>query len=227
MNAREDLLNLVAAHESGNGAAGHPHLDPKALDAAAARRAAVLVLFGVLDDVPAQSDKPYASADLDVLLLERAHTLNSHPGEVAFPGGGIDSEGEGAAEAALREAEEETGLDRTGVEILGVLPELGLIRSNFLVRPVLAWWASPSPVRVVDYGESAQVFRVPVRDLLDPANRVTATITAFGQTHKSPGFLVRDVLVWGFTGLILDGLFDQLGWTVPWDHGREYKISRQ
>ncbi|MEE2522274.1 CoA pyrophosphatase [Pseudarthrobacter sp. J75] len=224
MSAREDLLALVAAHESGAGAAGHPHLDPAAVDATLARRAAVLVLFGVLDDVPAESDKPYAAADLDLLLLERAHTLNSHPGQVAFPGGGIDSGGEAAVEAALREAEEETGLDPSGVEILGVLPELGLIRSNFLVRPVLAWWAAPSPVRVVDYGESAQVFRIPVRDLLDPANRVTATITAGGQTHKSPAFLVRDVVVWGFTGMILNELFEQLGWAVPWDRDREYPI---
>lgn len=225
MSARDELLALVAAHQSGDGAAGHPHLDPDAVDKALARHAAVLVLFGVLDDVPAQSDKPYAAADLDVLLLERAHTLTSHPGQVAFPGGGIEPGGEAAVEAALREAEEETGLDPAGVEILGVLPELGLIRSNFLVRPVLAWWAAPSPVRVVDYAESAQVFRIPVRDLLDPANRVTATITALGSTHKSPGFLVRDVVVWGFTGLILNELFDQLGWTVPWDQEREYPIA--
>lgn len=225
MGARDDLLKLVAAHQSGERAAGHPHLDPDAVDPALARRAAVLILFGVLDDVPAQSDKPYAPADLDVLLLERAHTLNSHPGQVSFPGGGIDSDREAVVEAALREAEEETGLDPAGVEVLGVLPELGLIRSNFLVRPVLAWWASPSPVRVVDYGESAQVFRIPVRDLLDPANRVTATITATGKTYKSPGFLVRDVVVWGFTGLILNELFDQLGWTVPWDKDREHPIT--
>jgi 8-oxo-dGTP pyrophosphatase MutT (NUDIX family) len=45
------------------------------------------MLFGALDEVPAASDKPLAPADLDVLLLERAHTLGSHPGQVAFPGG--------------------------------------------------------------------------------------------------------------------------------------------
>ena len=72
-------------------------------------------------------------------------------------------------------------------------------------------------MRVVDYGESAQVFRVPVRDLLDPDNRVMATVTRAGQTFQSPAFTVNEVVVWGFTGMILNQLFDQLGWAVPWD----------
>ncbi|HCC38662.1 MAG TPA: coenzyme A pyrophosphatase, partial [Arthrobacter bacterium] len=63
----------------------------------------------------------------------------------------------------------------------------------------LGWWTSPSPVRVVDFGESAQVFRIPVRDLLDPANRVTATVSRDGLTFSSPAFAVNGVLVWGFT----------------------------
>ncbi len=120
-------------------------------------------------------------------------------------------------QAALREAEEETGLDPAGVEVLGTLQELGLPHSNFLVTPVLGWWRSPSPVRVVDYGESAQVFRVPVRDLLDPDNRAMATVHRAGRTFDSPAFTVNGVVVWGFTGIVLNGLFDQLGWAVPWD----------
>ena len=72
----------------------------------------------------------------------------------------------------------------------------------------------------MDYGESAQVFRVPVRDLLDPDNRVMATVTRAGQTFQSPAFTVNDVVVWGFTGMILNQLFDQLGWAVPWDRTR-------
>ncbi|MDQ6740051.1 MAG: CoA pyrophosphatase [Actinomycetota bacterium] len=190
------------------------------VDPATARKAAVLLLFGALDSVPAASDKPLAPASLDVLLIERAATLTDHPGQVAFPGGGVDPGDASVDAAALREAVEETGLDPDGVEILGRLPELALSVSNFMVTPVLAWWHSPSPVAVVDYGESAQVFRIPVRDLLDPDNRYTATLTRGPQTFSSPAFLVNGVVVWGFTAGILSRAFEQLGWSVPWDTAR-------
>jgi len=224
MTARQDLIDLITSIEAGTAPARNPYWRALTVDAAVARKAAVLMLFGALDVVPAASGKPLAPADLDVLLLERAHTLDEHPGQVAFPGGGIDP-GESPIEAALREAEEETGLDADGVEVLGVMPELALPRGNFLVTPVLGWWASPSPVGVVDYGESAQVFRIPVRDLLDPDNRVMATVSRMGQTFLSPAFTVNKVVVWGFTGMILNELFDQLGWSVPWDRTRLHGID--
>lgn len=224
MSAREDLIGLAQRAESGKSTTPDPRWAALTVDASSARNAAVLMLFGALDDIPAVSGKPLAPADLDVLLLERAHTLGSHPGQVAFPGGSIDP-GETAVDAALREAEEETGLDSSGVEVLGTLQKLGLAHSNFLVTPVLGWWKSPSPVRVVDYAESAQVFRIPVRDLLDPDNRVMATVHRAGRTFDSPAFTVNGVVVWGFTGIVLSGLFDQLGWSVPWDSSRLHPMG--
>ena len=224
MTARQDLVTLVESIRAGTGPARNPYWRKLTVDPSLARRAAVLILFGVLDNVPAESGKPLAPADLDVLLLERAHTLDDHPGQVAFPGGGIDPD-ESPIAAALREAEEETGVNPVGVEVLGALPELELPRGNYLVTPVLGWWTAPSPVHVVDYGESAQVFRVPVRDLLDPENRAMATITRLSQTFQSPAFTVKDVVVWGFTGMILDELFDQLGWSVPWDQTRLHPLN--
>lgn len=225
MTARQELVDFVASVAAGTGPPGDPHLRGLRVDPASARSAAVLMLFGVLDGVTAASQKPLAPADLDVLLLERAHSLDKHPGQVAFPGGSIDPEDESPVAAALREAEEETGLISSGVEVLGALPELALPLSNFLVTPVLAWWASPSPVRVVDYGESAQVFRVPVRDLLDPENRVTVTVINRGRTYRSPGFRVNGVVVWGFTGQILNELFEQLEWAVPWDRTKLIELD--
>ena len=192
----------------------------------AARPAAVLILFGVLDALPSAHEAQDAavSRDLDVLLLARATTLRSHPGQVAFPGGRLDPGDDGPVGAALREATEETGLDPSGVEVLGTLDEVPLEFSGHLVTPVLGWWRHPSPVRVVDVAESADVFRAPVADLLHPQNRGVTVTRRGGQEWRGPAFEVHWHLVWGFTALLLDALFDRLGWTEPWDRTREIAL---
>ncbi len=202
-------------------------------DAARARRAAVLVLFGVLDAVPARrsaaasAESPGAAPhsghvprDLDVLLLRRAATLGSHPGQIAFPGGRLEASDADPTAGALREAVEETGLDPDGLEPLGTLSELPLVVSNHLVTPVLAWWTRPSEVAAVDHAETVEVFRVPVADLLHPANRATTVHTVGDRTHRLPAFTVDGRLIWGFTAIVLSRLFDELGWATPWDDGR-------
>jgi len=222
--ARAELAALAAAGGSVF-ARDMPPAEP------GSRAAAVLILFGVLDDRPSAARAGAVSRDLDVLLLSRATTLRSHPGQVAFPGGRVDDGDEGPVAAALREAREETGLDPAGVDVLGTLAEVPLDYSRHLVTPVLAWWRQPSPVRVVDVAESADVFRAPVADLLDPANRGVTVVRRDGQEWRGPAFLLpspggdRTHLVWGFTGIVLDTLFTRLGWTEPWDRGREFPLE--
>nr|WP_246603984.1 CoA pyrophosphatase [Microbacterium marinilacus] len=198
--------------------------------AASSRPAAVLMLFGVLDGTPSEraAHDAAVSRDLDVLLLSRAATLRSHPGEVAFPGGRVDADDSDAVAAALREAREETGLDPSGIDVLGTLPAVPLAFSRHLVTPVLGWWRDPSPVRVVDEGESAAVFRIPVADLLDPARRGVTVIRRDGREWRGPAFTVDDGgprLVWGFTAMLLDALFDLLGWTESWDRERVVPLA--
>lgn len=190
-----------------------------------ANDAAVLILFGVLDRVPAPTTDAAVARDLDVLLQRRAPTLSSHPGQVSFPGGRVEPDDADLVATALREAEEETGLDPAGVEVLATLPSIPLAVSNHLVTPVLAWWQSPSRVVAVDHAETVEVFRVPVAQLLDPATRFTSTISRMGRSFRGPAFDIDGTIVWGFTAMVLDALFDATGWTVPWDASVERPIE--
>lgn len=174
------------------------------------RQSAVLMLFG-------EREPGIGWDGADVLLIERAHDMRSHAGQVAFPGGAVDPGDDGAVGAALREAVEETGLDPAGVDVFGMLPALFLPVSDFVVTPVLAWWREPSPVGVVDPAEVASVHRVPLAHLLAPANR-------FRVSHPSgyvgAAFGVSGLLVWGFTAGLLDRMLRLAGWEVPWDQSR-------
>lgn len=170
---RSQLESLVAA-----GVNWHTHTGHNRLPAVgSARPAAVLVLFGALDNIDSMHHSAHVPSDLDLLFVERAATMTHHAGQIAFPGGRIDDDDTGPVSAALREAVEETGLNPTGVDVVGTLAELPLPISRHSVTPVLAWWTQPSTVHAVDAAESAHVFRAPVADLLHPANRRTATVT--------------------------------------------------
>ncbi len=169
------------------------------------RAAAVLVLFGEGPSGP------------DLLFIERASTMRSHAGQPAFPGGASDHDDVDRTATALREAQEEVGLDPTTVSVLGALPDLWLPPSGFVVTPVLAHWDAPHDVSAVDVAEVASVARVPLADLVDPANRLRVR-------HPSgwvgPAFDVAGLLVWGFTAGLTDRLLALGGWEQPWDTDR-------
>jgi 8-oxo-dGTP pyrophosphatase MutT (NUDIX family) len=167
---------------------------------------AVLVLFG---------------DQQDVLIIERATNTRSHSGQPAFPGGRVESSDESAIAAALREANEETGLDPHGVTPFAQLPDLWITVSNYVVSPILGWWHEASAISPRDVEEVASVHRIPIADFINPDNRVRIRLAS---GYMGDAFEVNELLVWGFTGGLLSTLFELSGWSVPWDRNRVIDI---
>lgn len=166
------------------------------------RSSAVLILLAAAEGGP------------DVLIVQRAAQLRNHAGQPAFPGGARDPDDVDLPATALREASEEVGLKPETVRVLAQLPPLWIPVSGFLVTPVLAWWHTPHPVAPMQPEEVARVERVPVRELVDPANRLWVRHPS---GYTGPAFRVRSMLVWGFTAGVLSVLLDLAGWAQPWD----------
>lgn len=167
---------------------------------------AVLVLFG---------------DQRDVLIIERATDASLHSGQPAFPGGRVEFSDRSAIAAALREAQEETGLDPQGVTPFAQLPDLWIPISNYVVSPILGWWHEPSAVGPRDTREVASVHRIPIADFVNPSNRVRIRHPS---GYMGDAFEVNNLLVWGFTGGLLSTLFERSGWSVPWNRNRVIEI---
>ena len=150
----------------------------------------------------------------ELVFVEKRADLRSHAGQIAFPGGTMEPEETDPATAALREAQEEAGIDPSTVDVLGALPKAHISRSGFDVTSVVGWWSAPVPLQPVDLLEIQAVHQIPVPTLLDPANRLTWELP---NGYSGPGFVVGDLFIWGFTAYLLDAMFDLVDWTLPWD----------
>lgn len=178
------------------------------------REAAVLVLFSGPESGPADGGVP---DDADLLLTVRASSLRHHAGQAAFPGGASDPDDSGPVATALREANEETGIDITRLHPLATLEKTFIAPSQFHVVPVLAYSPDPGPVAVVNEAETAIVSRVPVRAFINPQNRLMVYRGDLGNRWAGPAFLLNQMLVWGFTGQVISAVLDVAGWAKPWD----------
>ena len=105
---------------------------------------------------------------LTVLLTQRAADLKNHAGQISFPGGRIEQDDAGPLQAALRETEEEIGLERRFVDVVGYLPD-HLIISGYRVTPVVGL-VRPGFSLALDTTEVTETFEVPLGFMLDPAN---------------------------------------------------------
>lgn len=166
--------------------------DPHALPAGL-RLAAGLILLYPVDDAP------------HVLLTVRGGSLRNHTGQVSLPGGAVD-EDESIETASVREAEEEVGLDRAAVEVVGRLTPLHIPVSGYLLHPVVGVSLEQPRFQAAEW-EVARLLEVPLAVLADPATirREQRTFQRNGvsTTVDVPFFEIDEEKVWGATAMVL------------------------
>jgi 8-oxo-dGTP pyrophosphatase MutT (NUDIX family) len=171
-------------------------LDGRAFFTGVPRAAAVLV--GIVTHHPVPT----------VLLTTRLASLRQHSGQVAFPGGKVDASDASPLAAALREAEEEVGLDRGAVTPLGYL-DTYLTGTGFMVMPALCLIRPPLRLRV-NPAEVADAFEVPLPFLMDPANHRREAREVMGRSRHFYAMTHGDRTVWGATAGMLRNLYERL-----------------
>ena len=152
------------------------------------------------------TDRP---AGPGILLLHRPSNMRSHPGQIAFPGGGIDP-GESPIEAALREANEELGIRQRDVRVIGA-SDVYRTHSGFEITPVLG--VVPADLEITpNPTEVAQWFEAPADFVLDPANHIQQWVDWEGEMRAYYEITWQGHQIWGITAAILVNLSRRLRW---------------
>lgn len=146
---------------------------------------------------------------LAVLLTRRTDHLHHHPGQISFPGGRVEKADVSAVMTALRETEEETGLDPERIELLGELPEY-FTGTGFRITPVVGLVHPPFELKL-DTFEVAEAFEVPLAHFLDPANHQRHTMEYQGRMRQYYAMPYDGYFIWGATAGILVSLYRFLG----------------
>lgn len=148
------------------------------------------------------------SEGLSVLLTQRTDHLHDHAGQISFPGGRMDPDDASPHDTALRESEEEIGLDRSAVEIIGHLPQY-LTVSGYSVTPVVGF-VKPQAEYVLDTFEVADVFEVPLHFLMDPVNHQVRIWESDQGSRRFYSMPYENRFIWGATAGMLRNLYHLL-----------------
>jgi len=147
--------------------------------------------------------------ELTVLLTQRTAHLAAHAGQISFPGGSTEAHDRDSIETALRETEEEVGLPRDYVEVIGRL-DTYVTSTGFEVTPVVGLVRAPYPMKP-DPFEVAEIFEVPLSFILDPQNRKRDSREYKGRLRQFFVFPYADRYIWGATAGMLVNLAEVLG----------------
>tara|TARA_Y100000815_G_scaffold232112_1_gene222543 strand:- start:8053 stop:8649 length:597 start_codon:yes stop_codon:yes gene_type:complete len=143
-----------------------------------------------------------------ILLNKRSDQVEHHKGEISFPGGARDPEDRDSLETALRETEEEMGINRDDITVIGEMDEV-VTRSNFLMNVFTGTIKYPYPFKPSAI-EIAEVLEFPVSALIDPANRRIETRWDDGHPATSYSYVHQEHVVFGATARILQSCIDIL-----------------
>lgn len=170
------------------------------------RRAGVLVpLF----------ERPGSDGGLRSVVTLRRADLRAHAGQWSFPGGRVDEADEGVVAAALREAEEEIGLERHSVEPLGLLDDVAT-PTMYAITPVVGWVDPPPAVYRPNPGEVAEVLELQLDRLRAPGVlELGGEVERFGKMFRMTRFRVEGREIWGATAMVLRELLAVLGGGPP------------
>lgn len=138
---------------------------------------------------------------LTLLLTQRSDTLPDHPGQISFPGGRQEATDLSSAHTALRESEEEIGLDEKRVEILGQVGRYETV-TGYVVTPVVGWIEPPFDI-LADPVEVAKVFEVPLSFVLDPGNFIQREREVAGRTRHFFACPYGEHYIWGATAAMI------------------------
>lgn len=141
-------------------------------------------------------------AEAHIALIQRPSYAGVHSDQISFPGGQLEAGDQNLADAALREAEEEVGLRREWINMLGPLSELYIPPSNFLVQPYLAYGLE-RPQFVAQVSEVKEILEVPLRFFQDPGNLSKTRFDLNGQSFETPCYSYEDRIIWGATAMML------------------------
>jgi 8-oxo-dGTP pyrophosphatase MutT (NUDIX family) len=145
-----------------------------------------------------------------LVFIRRASTLRSHSGEIAFPGGSVDATDASPVWTALREAQEEIGLHPSRAEVLGVMPPIFTVVSNFLITPVVAFLPRGPGELSLQASEVAELLLLPLRGLADPAIAHTEEWTRGGLARTVYFYDYGPYRIWGATARMLNSLLGLL-----------------
>ena len=145
---------------------------------------------------------------ITVLFTQRTTHLADHAGQISFPGGRVEAGDASMHDTALREAEEEIGLPRSQVDVLGMLPDY-YVPTGFRVTPVVGLIEAPFPVKI-DSFEVAEIFEVPLQFFLNPANHKQHSMSYQGKPRQYYAMPYQGRFIWGATAGILYNLYQAL-----------------